>query len=82
MTGVTGHDDLIALADEYWDAVMEANPSTATLLGDHRFDDRIEDISVEAQDAQKATWQGLLARVEALPAEGLDATDRVTRSLL
>ena len=79
---MTGHDELIGLADEYWDAVMEANPSTATLLGDHRFDDRIEDISVEAQDAQKSTWQALLARVEALPAEGLDATDRVTRSML
>jgi uncharacterized protein (DUF885 family) len=82
MTGVTGHDDLIALADEYWDAVMEANPSTATLLGDHRFDDHIEDLSVEAQDTLKSRWRDLLGRVEALPADGLDATDRVTRSLL
>lgn len=29
-------------ADSYWDTVLEAEPSSATLLGDHRFDDRID----------------------------------------
>ncbi len=36
---------LVRVAEELWDFAMEASPSSATLLGDHRFDDRIEDLS-------------------------------------
>ena len=37
------------LADRYWDTVMRANPTWATLIGDHRFDDQMEDLSREAE---------------------------------
>ncbi|WP_245717532.1 DUF885 domain-containing protein [Nocardia jejuensis] len=76
------HEELIALADRYWDAFLEAAPSEATLLGDRRFDDRIEDLSAAADERVLGTWQGLLAEVDALDPERLSAEDRVTRSLL
>ncbi|HEY8523511.1 MAG TPA: DUF885 domain-containing protein [Acidimicrobiales bacterium] len=76
------HDELIALADEYWDGLMAAYPTSATLLGDRRFDDCIEDWSAEADERRRASWSALLARVDALDPAGLDAGDRVTRSLL
>ena len=79
---VTAHDDLLALADRYWDSVMEAQPTSATLVGDHRFDDRIEDLSVEAEERLAAGWRALADQVEAVPPAELDATDQVTRSLL
>jgi uncharacterized protein (DUF885 family) len=79
---VTAHDDLLALADEYWDSLMAARPTSATLVGDHRFDDRIEDLSVEADERLAGRWDALLARVEAVDDGTLDAADRVTRSLL
>lgn len=79
---MTAHDDLLGLADEYWDALMAAQPTSATVLGDHRFDDRIEDLSVEADERLARMWDGLLARVEAVDPSALDAGDRVTRSLL
>ena len=60
------HDELIRLADEYWDGLMAAYPSSATLVGDHRFDDRIEDYSVEAEDRLRADWVALAGRVDAL----------------
>jgi uncharacterized protein (DUF885 family) len=79
---VTAHDDLMGLADRYWDGLMAAQPTSATLVGDHRFDDRIEDLSVEAEERLASTWQGLLDEVDALGVATLDGADQVTRSLL
>jgi uncharacterized protein (DUF885 family) len=76
------HNELIDLAERYWDHVLEAAPSEATLLGDRRFDDRIEDLSEAAEQRVLATWRGLLAQVEALDPARLGTEDRVTRSLL
>ncbi|MEV5837880.1 DUF885 domain-containing protein [Nocardia sp. NPDC052112] len=77
-----GHDELTNLADRYWDSVLAAAPSTATLLGDHRFDDRVENLSPEAEQRLLTTLRGLRGQVAGLDAERLDATDRVTRGLL
>ena len=32
-----------ALADRFWEAILELNPTTATLYGDERYADRLED---------------------------------------
>ncbi|WP_433521819.1 DUF885 domain-containing protein [Nocardia pseudovaccinii] len=77
-----GHDELTNLADRYWDSVLAAAPSTATLLGDHRFDDRVEDRSPEAEQRLLATLRELRDQVVDLDAAELDGTDRVTRGLL
>jgi uncharacterized protein (DUF885 family) len=79
---MAAHDELLTLADEYWDGVMAAFPSFATLLGDRRFDDHIEDLSAEADQDRRAGWAGQLARLDAIDADRLDRTDRVTHSLL
>ncbi|MGH9185442.1 MAG: DUF885 domain-containing protein [Acidimicrobiales bacterium] len=73
---------LRGLADEYWDAFLEATPTYATLIGDRRFDDRIEDLSVEAEQRQRATWERLRGRVAGLDPSTLDRADRVTAGLL
>ena len=74
--------ELRALADEYWDSYMEAYPSYATMIGDRRFDDRLEDVSEEAEDARRAAWQGLRERLAAIPVDRLDGGERVTAALL
>jgi uncharacterized protein (DUF885 family) len=77
--------DLRALADEYWEAKLEASPLFATFLGDHRYDDRVDDLSAQAEQRLRATWVGLRDRAAALDADGpgrLDETERVTRDLL
>ena len=33
------------LADRFWEAILELNPTTATVYGDERYDDRLEDPS-------------------------------------
>ena len=70
------------LAEEYWETLLEASPSTATLLGDHRYDDRLEDLSGDAEQALRGKWASLRERVEAVPRGGLDADDLVTFGLL
>ncbi len=74
-------DTIPGLAEEYWEAQLEASPLFATYMGDHRYDDRVDDLSVETEQARRATWTDLEARAAALDGI-LDETDAVTRDLL
>jgi uncharacterized protein (DUF885 family) len=67
-----------ALAHEYWESFLEANPTTATILGDHRFDDRIEDLSAAGEDEHRRRWAAILERLSAIDPSTLGVTDRVT----
>ncbi|MCU1369326.1 MAG: hypothetical protein JWO77_520 [Ilumatobacteraceae bacterium] len=78
----TPSDELRALADRYWEARLEASPLFATFLGDHRYDDRVDDLSAQGEATQRVTWLGFLAEAEAIDPASLDETDRVTRQLL
>jgi uncharacterized protein (DUF885 family) len=82
MTGLRAHDELLRLADEYWDRRMEAYPTVATLLGDRRFDDRIEDLSVEFEEGLLRSWSRLLAKLDDIDGTGLVPADGVTLGLL
>ena len=62
--------------------MLEFRPTEATLHGDHRYDDRIEDVSVDAEARQRATWLEIRAAVDAIDPAGLDPAGRVTRQLL
>ena len=84
MTGPDAPDAstaLRALADEYWEARLEASPLFATFLGDHRYDDRVDDVSAAAEQRLRETWTDLRAQATALDG-ALDDTDAVTRDLL
>ena len=76
------HESLRSLAEEFWERLLEAYPSTATLLGDHRFDDRLEDLSEEAEQAQREQWVSLRERLREVDVDHLEADDLVTRSEL
>ncbi len=70
------------VADRYWEARLQASPLFATFLGDHRYDDRVDDLSAAGEAAHRATWLAFLTEAEAIDPSGLDETDRVTRQLL
>ncbi len=74
--------ELRRIADDYWEAVMVASPVYATFVGDHRFDDRMDDLSEAAEDANLAVITGVVDRAEALDPTSLSAGGRVTRGLL
>jgi uncharacterized protein (DUF885 family) len=69
---------LAALAAEYWEGRLVVDPIEATLMGDHRFDDRMPEQSPEALARDVARLEGLRARVAALDGQRLAARDRVT----
>jgi uncharacterized protein (DUF885 family) len=73
---------LRTVADRYWEARLEASPLFATFLGDHRYDDRVDDLSAEADAAQRTTWLAFRDEAEAIDPAELDETDRVTHQLL
>ncbi|WP_245649628.1 DUF885 domain-containing protein [Nocardia shimofusensis] len=74
--------ELWRLAEHYWDTVLEFAPTTATMLGDHRFDDRIEDVSVEAEQRTMQAWRRIQQQVVAIDASRLDPADHLARDLL
>lgn len=73
---------LRALADDFWEVLLESAPTFATFVGDHRYDDRLEAASPEADATHRATWVALAARIDAIDASALAVADRVTLGLL
>jgi uncharacterized protein (DUF885 family) len=78
-----GVDDaaLAKLLEDHWDGLMRRSPVWATILGDHRFDDRLGDNSRAGVREARAWRDGLLARARALSTDGMTARDRITLSL-
>ena len=75
-------EELRSLAGEYWETVLEANPTTATLIGDHRFDDRLEALSVTAQAGLRDRLGSIAERLGAIDRQRLEPDDRVTHGQL
>jgi uncharacterized protein (DUF885 family) len=62
---------LAALLDEHWQDQLRTHPERASILGDHRYDDRWTDHSGEAIAAEHARDKDYLARFSALDTTGL-----------
>lgn len=75
-------EQLSDLAAEYWERVLYQNPMLATFYGVHLHDDRLEDLSAEAEHAYRTDLLGIRSRVAALDPERLSPPAVVTRSLL
>lgn len=76
------NEQLSQLADRYWDRVMLASPLWASLLGDHRFDDQVENLSRAAEEALTADLDSIVVQAKAIDPSGLDKNDRITRHVL
>ena len=74
--------ELRALAEAFWEGFLRAHPTFATIMGDRRFDDRLEDLSPAARAAELARLEATLDGARAIDPAGLDGRDRVTRSML
>ena len=74
--------ELDALAQRCWDAEVAANPLWATVVGDHRFDDRLPDLSAEAEAETIREYRAIAQAAEALGDDGLAPTQRYTRAMI
>ncbi len=71
-----------ALADRFWEAVLELNPTTATFYGDDRYADRLEDPGPEGRARSRALMERTAAEASAIDTAGLPTEDRITRDML
>ena len=57
------------LADEFWDAVLAADPAQGTAIGEHRYGDRLSDISPAGRQGLATRFSEIQNAVEALAPE-------------
>ena len=74
--------DLRKLADEFFEHLLETQPSNAHMLGDYRYMDRVEDASRAGEDAVIAALRGFSARAKAFDPDELDGPGKITRETL
>ena len=70
------------LADRFWEAVLELNPTTATMYGDERYADRLEDPSAAGRARARSLMERTGAEAAAIDTDGLPTEDRITRDML
>ncbi|MEA2519519.1 MAG: hypothetical protein QOF49_1599 [Chloroflexota bacterium] len=70
------------LADAFWERILALNPTTATVYGDERYADRLEDPSPAGRATARTMMAETKAAAEAIPPDGLSVEDRITRDML
>ncbi len=71
---------LDAVYQGYWDFILKVNPRYATYLGDHRYDDKLEDASEAAYLRQISQYQKYLAQIRSF-SKPSSSTDRLNYEL-
>jgi uncharacterized protein (DUF885 family) len=72
----------VPLAERIVDAVLESRPGLATSSGDHRFDDRLPDLSRPAVAADQAMLKEAADALAEVDADALDVEEQVDHALL
>src|SRR5712691_6135467 len=75
---MSASEDLAQLAADYWEGVLQRDPTLATFYGDYRYNDRLQDIGPLGRMAEEADLRSVLARLEPLRAASLGTEDRIT----
>jgi uncharacterized protein (DUF885 family) len=73
----SGDKKFEALAKKYIEQLLEMNPETATNLGDHRFDNRLDDYSLKGVERDRAFNQKYLKALDAVPVSRLSQVNSV-----
>jgi uncharacterized protein (DUF885 family) len=70
------------ISKRYLDEMVAQTPVNATSLGDHRFDDQLDDVSTASYDRRAALAHELLGQVQVLDSAELSRANRVDARLL
>ncbi len=80
-TGTADHE-FEQLAASYVDEFPALSPVSATTLGDHRYDSRLDQVSAEARAEQRAFYQRYLTRLDEIDVDQLSRANAVDHALL
>jgi hypothetical protein len=74
--------EFVPLAERIVDALLAASPGTATFAGDHRYDDRLPDLSTGAVTGRLAMLRDAADALTGLDADALDPQQQVDHDIL
>jgi Bacterial protein of unknown function (DUF885) len=74
--------EFVPLAERIVDAVLAANPGLATYAGDHRYDDKLPDLSADAVAAKVAMLRDAADTLAGLDTDDLGPQERVDHAIL
>ena len=69
-------------ADQYFSALYQFSPSSATAAGFHQYDDRIEDLSARSYRGRARTLRRLQARLQTLRTDQLSPDERIDATMM
>ncbi|WP_433129534.1 DUF885 domain-containing protein [Micromonospora sp. CA-240977] len=75
-------ESFVPLAERIVDAVLESRPGLATSAGDHRYDDRLPDLSADAVAADRAMLKEAADALSDIDPAALDLAEQVDHALL
>ncbi len=79
MTEPTRIDEIAA---RFWEDFLGLAPTTATVYGDNRYDDRLDDPGPAGRAAARGLAERVRREAGEVPPEGLSVEDRITRDML
>ena len=71
-----------ALFDEQYETDLRNFPERATAFGDYRYNDRLNDYSLEAVSRRHQADEAFLARLQAISTDGFSEQDQVSHDLM
>jgi len=71
-----------AAIEAWWEESLRLNPLLATSTGDHRWNDRLPEVSVQKAQEQLARARRVLADIDAIPVAELDETQRLNHEIV
>jgi uncharacterized protein (DUF885 family) len=74
--------DLKAALAEHWEYELRESPEFATMIGDHRYNDRWSDLSLEHVGQQEQDERAWLARFEGIDTAGFPEQERLDHRLM
>ena len=75
-------DELRQLADDYWQAILDEEPTERHMLGDYSDVGSYEEASREAEERYAGTLRDFATRAEALATESFDHEELLTRGVI
>jgi uncharacterized protein (DUF885 family) len=82
VTDIATRSPVDAIADRFWEYFLERQPIYASMLGDRRFEDRLDDPGPLGRAADRAMLRGLLAEAAEVDRDALGVEDRITLGML
>ena len=82
VAAATANDDFEALAERYVSDLVTFSPVSATRIGDHSADDKLDDVSKAARERRRDLYQDYLEALAAIDRDELSRANQVDYALL